>query len=216
MTSIATDCERLTPADGLAFSNLYSIYVEAIPERERKTRDQIEGLLLRPDYQTLVIKADRELVGFSILFLPLNSPFFLLEYMAIKLSRRSHGFGSELLKRTFKAGFSDPNRSCCLIEVDRPCVGHPDRESQERRQRFYRSHGCLAVEGLSYVLPLPGATPPPAMDLMVRFPSPPAPLGRSLVEDWLRTLYMGVYGCPSSDRRIHEMLKTVSDPIRLI
>ena len=32
------------------------------------------------------------------------------------------------------------------------------------RQRFYAQLGCLRIEGLSYVLPLPGEGPPPEMD----------------------------------------------------
>lgn len=216
MASAPTKVRRLGSLDDLAFEAFWAIYTEAIPAREQKSRPHIEALLAREDYQILLLERDGEVLGFSILFVPGRSPFFLLEYLAIHHAHRQGGFGGDLLQQTLQAGFSDSNRTCCLIEVESPREGDSEWESQARRQRFYRKHGCRAIEGLAYLLPLPGETPPPPMDLMVHFPLPQDAVARAEIGTWLGVVYADVYGCAADDSRISSMLKAVTDPARLI
>ena len=46
-----------------------------------------------------------------------------------------------------------------LIEVDSVIAGKADFEQCVQRERFYRRLGCVKVQGVSYILPLPGAPP---------------------------------------------------------
>lgn len=207
---------RLGSVNDPAFEAFWAIYIESISARERKNRPHIEAMLAREDYLFLLLEQGEIVLGFSILFVPPRAPFFLLEYLAIDRAHRRGGRGGELLERSFQAGFRDPRRTCCLLEVETPCADGPERDIQLRRQRFYREHGCKVVEGLAYLLPLPGDTPAPPMDLLAYFPAPRPSVSRVEIETWLRVIYAEVYGCPSADPRIQAMLKAVSDPARLI
>lgn len=216
MTEAPVITRTLTPVDGPTFEALWSIYSEAIPARERKSRALIEGLLTRPDYRILVLEQNEQVLGFSILFMPAQATCFLLEYLAIHQAHRQGGHGEALLNLSFQAGFADPDRITCLIEVEAPLTGHSEWASQVKRQRFYRRHGCRIIDGLSYLLPLPGDTPAPPMNLLARFQKPRDRVSRAELAGWLRAIYSGAYGCLADDSRLAFMLGTIADSALLI
>jgi GNAT superfamily N-acetyltransferase len=196
--------ELLDTADGAAFEDLYRIYSESIAVQEQKSRDQIAAMIGRPDYRVLLAKRSGRTVGFSILFAPPGEPFALLEYMAIREADRGGGIGAELFRRCL------PDVPM-LVEVDSDRSG--DQAVNHRRILFYRRVGCRRIEGLSYLLPLPG--PPAEMELMIYIPSTIDPIPKSTLEGWLKVIYRDVYGCPPDDPRIARMLEPVADPVRL-
>jgi hypothetical protein len=200
---------RLGSVNDPAFEAFWAIYTESIPAREQKSRPDIEAMLAREDYLFLLLEQGEAVLGFSILFVPKQASFFLLEYLAIDRTHRQGGRGGELLKRSFHIGFQDPQRTCCLLEVETPCVDGPEWDAQVRRQKFYGRYECKVV-------PLPGDTPAPPMDLLAYFPVPRPSVTRAEIETWLRVIYADVYGCPSTDPRIQAMLEAVSNPTRLI
>jgi hypothetical protein len=102
-----------------------------------------------------------------------------------------------------------------LLEVDADREAGGDQQIRKRRQQFYRRLGCVRISGLRYILPLPGAGPPPAMDLLVYSAEPLRQLPKADLERWLRTIYRDVYRCSPDDPRIGQMLPDVSDPVRL-
>ena len=202
MTSPAT-FEPLGASEGDAFEDLYRIYTESIVVEEQKARDQIAASVERPDYQVLLAKGGGRVIGFSILFLPAGEPFALLEYLAVRPEERSGGVGAELFRRSL------PERSV-LVEVD--SVRSSDRTINQRRISFYRRLGCRRIEGLSYILPLPGS---PEMDLMIHMRPVSDHVSKFELERWLKVIYRDVYGCSPEDPRIGCMMATVSDPVKL-
>jgi GNAT superfamily N-acetyltransferase len=205
--------QALASSRGAAFADLLGIYAESIPRRERKTDKEMAALVRRSDYRVLLAERDGRTVGFSVLFLPAGQPFGLLEYMAVHPAHRSLGLGGRLLAETFAPDRAGPGRSCGLLEVDSLCGEPADPEVRAARQRFYRRHGCLAVDGLSYVLPLPGSGDPPRMDLMAYFPRGRIPLSKTGLTGWLRIVYRDAYGCAPDDPRIDLMMGPVADPV---
>lgn len=103
-----------------------------------------------------------------------------------------------------------------LLEVASDRDGAKDRSSLGRRQQFYRSHGCLRIDDLAYLLPLPGDGPPPAMDLLVHPPETNGLIRKADLRRWLASMFVGAYGCQPDDRRIAEMLAKVADPVVLV
>jgi hypothetical protein len=196
--------EPLISAAGGSFEDLYRIYVESIAVLEQKPRDQIAALVERPDYRVLLARRSERIVGFSVLFLPDQERFALLEYMAIQEADRGGGIGAELFRRSL----SDVP---LLVEVDSDRSG--DRAINHRRILFYQRVGCRRIEGLSYILPLPG--PAPEMELMIHSPSTIDQIPKSTLEGWLKVIYRDVYGCSVGDSRIDQMMATVSDPVRI-
>jgi GNAT superfamily N-acetyltransferase len=208
-------CRCLVSIEDPAFAEFLNIYAEAIPERERKSPAAIGAMACREDYLLLLLESATGVMGFSVIFLPPRKTFFLLEYMAVHPTQRSRGLGAFLFQEGLERARALPGRSCCLIEVDSPREPTEDRELRQRRERFYRDRGCLRVEGLDYLLPLPGEGAPPAMDLMVHRPEASRTVVREMVQDWLETIYVEVYGCAHGDVRVHAMMRNLDDPIRL-
>lgn len=207
--------EPLGANDDRSFEGFYRIYAESISIREQKPKDQIAAMVQRPDYRVILAKRDGRVIGFSALFLPRRESFGLLEYMAIQAPHRSGGVGAALFRRSIQA-ISSPGEAPMLVEVDSELDSAPDQALRQRRQQFYRSLGCLRIEGLSYLLPLPSEAPPPEMDLMVYVPPSIGSIPKSRLERWLKVVYQEVYGCSPDDSRIIRMLEPVSDPIGLV
>jgi len=201
--------EPLAAPDERSFEELYGIYAASIAIREQKTRAQIAALVLRPGYKVLLAKRQGVVIGFSMVFLPVQESFCLLEYMAVQAMHRNSGVGASLFRHSIQVAASIQGETPMLLEVD-----SPDQEIHRRRQQFYRRLGCRRIEGLSYLLPLPG--PPPDMDLMVHVSPAISSIPKSTLEDWLKVVYQEVYGCSSNDVRIRRMMNAVADPISLV
>jgi GNAT superfamily N-acetyltransferase len=207
--------EPLVSAAGSTFEGFYGIYAHSIALREQKPRARIADMVARPDYRILLVKKNDVVAGFSMIFAPAAETFCLLEYMAIAEPFRNAGLGAQLFVRS--AGNVAISRGAVpmLLEVDSDRQPSGDLTVIRRRQQFYRRLGCLRVDGLSYLLPLSGEGPPPAMDLLVHFAGKPFAVRKSQLASWLTAIYTSVYGCPPDDPRLPGMTATLADPVPL-
>lgn len=197
-----------------SFEDFYHIYAESIDPREQKSKAAISKMAGRPDYKILLQKKGELIVGFSIVFAPRGEAFCLLEYMAVDRPYRSLGFGSKLFLQTAESSKSTGGELLpVLLEVDSDREPTADQEVRSRRLKFYKRLGCLAIDGLSYILPLPGIGSPPEMDLLLYLPPGFSHLRRPQLENWLKIVYRDVYNCLPDDPRISKMLKNVADPV---
>lgn len=208
--------EQLESSAGESFRQLYAIYAASIAAREQKGEAWLAAMIGSPAYRFLVSKADGVVRGFSILFVPADEGFALLEYMAVAPGERNHGLGAELFRRTVERAVSpDGRRLPVLLEIDSDREASSDRAIRTRREGFYRRLGCLRIAGLRYLMPLAGEGPPPEMDLFVHAPEPGGGIARADLRRWLETVYRDVYRCPPDDPRIAQMLAALPDPARL-
>ena len=207
--------QQLKSCDGPPFRELYEIYAVSIAARERKDEAWICAMIRSPDYQFWVLPGGGHIEGFSIVFLPPAERFALLEYMAVAPQQRNHGVGSTLFRQTMARVPPQHASVPTLLEVDSDREASADRALRARRQQFYRRLGCVRIAGLHYILPLPGEGPVPEMDLMLYAAQPPRQLAKAELERWLKTIYRDVYHASPDDPRIAQMLRGVSDPVRL-
>jgi ribosomal protein S18 acetylase RimI-like enzyme len=198
------------------FKSLYTIYRQSIDPREQKSEAQLAAMVSRPNYLFLVMQEDHRVVGFSISFVAPEDSFCLLEYMAVDEQYRRRGLGSELFDATVRAIYSERGVVPMLLEVDSDREGGVDQEVRRRRQTFYRRLGCRRVAGCAYILPLPGAQPPPAMDLLMYVREPMPAIRHAQLRRWIEVIYRDVYGCSVNDPRIAMMLDGVPDPVLLV
>lgn len=221
MPRVGTPVE--SPPSNVAFANLragssddfdalLAIYAEALPLRERKTSRALRAMCDADDYRVVVAKAGGAIVGFFVLFV--GRDMALLEYMAVAKAKRGRGYGASLYRHARReAGSSVP----LLLEVDSDREAAADRELRTRRKSFYRRLGCKVIEGLEYVLPLPGEGKAPAMDLLVdNGAEPTESVAKPLVAQWLREIYTRVYSCTADDPRLLKMLASLPANARLI
>ena len=206
----------LTNAADRRFEPLYAIYSESIPAREQKSEAELATMVSRPEYRFLLAQQGDRVVGFSISFLNKSEPFCLLEYMAVHKRYRARGLGAELFQETINTVREQVGGIPILLEVDSDREPAPDQDARRRRQQFYRRLGCRRVADCSYILPLPGAGPVPAMDLFVHLPDLVPAIPRSTVQRWIEVIYVEVYGCSADDPRMGRMLHGLPDPIQLV
>jgi hypothetical protein len=199
-----------------SFKDFLRIYKESMPVREQKSEAQIAAVLTRLDYQILLLKRNNLTIGFSIIFIPHQESFCLLEYFAVDANYRNSGLGGQLFLRSADNVFLKIGRIPMLLEVDSDREASVDQLIRKRRQQFYRRLHCLRIDNLPYILPLPGEGSPPQMDLMVYFPDSVPVVSKMQLQHWLKLIYRDVYDCSADDPRIIKMLKNVVDPIEIV
>jgi ribosomal protein S18 acetylase RimI-like enzyme len=198
------------------FEALYAIYCESIGLREQKSKADLAAMVSKPNYRLLLAQDGSSVIGFSIVFVAGGESFCLLEYMAVDKSYRGRGVGSELFEETVGVVHRSHGPIPIWLEVDSDREPSPDQVQRRRRQNFYRRLGCRRLTDCAYILPLPGESAPPEMDLFVYVPGPVPTIRRAKLERWLKLIYRDVYGCSADDYRIAIMLDGVSDPIELV
>lgn len=190
------------------FEPLLALYARAIPARERKPDAAIRAMAASPQQIVLVAIDDDALIGFALVYT--GPGLALLEYMAVDETRRGSGLGAALYRAARAAAGDRP----FLVEVESDREDTPDRALRTRRIGFYHRLGARRLEGLDYVLPLPGDGPPPLIDLLVDgWPADAVPA--DVVADWLREIYANVYACPPDDPRLAAMNVTLAPRLTL-
>lgn len=207
--------EPLKSSSSDDFEKFFQIYHQSIDPREQKTKNEIQKLVERSDYRILLLKKSKKVIGFSIVYLSQAYKIGLLEYMAIEESMRSLGLGGSLLQKTFQGMKADGDYRFGVIEVDTPSAENNREDIKRRRVEFYRRQGCLVIDELKYILPLPGVGEPPKMNLMIYPLDQHDVISRKMLWNWLQEIYNKVYSCSPQDGRISQMMNVVSDPIRI-
>jgi GNAT superfamily N-acetyltransferase len=206
--------ELLTSADGAPFQELFAIYASSIAASEQKPEGWLRAMVAAPEYRVWISQDAGHVLGFSILFVPPDGGFALLEYMAVVSERRGHGFGAKLFQKTVERAVTPEGETLpVVLEVDSDVEPSSDRALRTRRLHFYRRLGCMKVSGLRYLMPLPGAGPVPEMVLMIYRAGHEMPVPRRDLERWLTTIYRDVYHVPPDDPRIAKMLAPLPDPV---
>lgn len=206
---------KLKPIDESLFNAFFDIYENALPQREQKFKKEIKGMCCSPEYSILLAMKDNIVIGFSIVFIPKDESFCLLEYMAIDQSYRNLGYGKELFIQSHSNISKKSHNIPMLIEIDSVRENSSDQVFRIKRQQFYRRLGCLCIKNLDYILALPGIGQPPQMDLFIYKPKNLKPLKKLELLHWLKIIYQQVYHCSPEDKRIYQMLENVSDPVVL-
>ena len=217
--NVAVRHRRLHADDAQGFAAIYAIYASSISAREQKPRAALQAMVARDDYHVIVAQRSANIVGVSIVFLPVSESFALLEYMAVAAHERNAGIGAGLFAASADLVHGRPagdSRTALLLEVDsdRELTAN-DLAARRRRIAFYRRLGCRAIVGLPYELPLPGPGKPPVMQLMVHLAEPPPAVPRAALRRWLQIIYERVYQSTADDPRIDAMLARVGDPVQL-
>lgn len=196
---------RLTSPHHPHFDALFSIYRDALPVSEQKPLQHLSDMVARDDYLFLTLQSQQQVLGFAIAYVSKQSPFYLLEYMAIASSQRSRGYGATLyqaLKAQVNSLSGGPRTA--VIEVDSPDEASLDHHQRRRRVDFYRRCGASVVEGVDYLLPLETGETPPAMWLMLDV-SGSQPVHANVLCDWLTDIFDKVYRQPGNDERLLKM-----------
>lgn len=208
------DIAKLAPDDPVGFASMLAIYQQAIEPSEQKPAAEIAAIVANPRYCVLVLRVNGEVRGFAISYFP-DDDFWLLEYVAVDATVRSHGFGRALFFAARNAAEERAANAPCVLEVDAPKPDMAPTNNVARRFRFYAALGCRRIEGLDYILPLTANGPPPPMTLLVHGLDGSDTLPKAQLARWLRTIYPEVYAQPADDSRIVTMLSPLPSQVPL-
>lgn len=197
----------LSPDDADGFAQMLALFQDSIEVREQKTADEIRAMQDNLGYRILVTREGQRIIAFAIVYFPSCGSFWLLEYLAVDPSRRSQRYGESTFQAAKRLADAVAPGAPCVLEVDQPEGAFAEVAS--RRLRFYRRLGCRRLDGVSYILPLDGAGPPPPMWLLVQGIEDREFLTAGEVLRWLQALYVEVYGLRADDARISAMLSRV-------
>lgn len=110
------------------FHNIYTLYLTAFPENERKSFKLMQDLVVKGLVEIVVFKTeDLPFVGFAIS--AINNQTVLIDYLAINPEFRGKGYGSQALGWLLE-NYSK-NKVCLEIEST-------NIESENARERFFR------------------------------------------------------------------------------
>lgn len=211
------DSIRIHPldTDQDVFESLYEIYQIAFPLSEQKSKETLQKLLSHPEYSIFALYTDDTMAGFTIYFRPLQSGFYLLEYMAVDPLKRSGGLGRELFIGSLNVLMERYGEKILLIEIDAPDPASDSDSQEHRRERFYRRAGCRKIEGFDYILGLETPFTPPPMQLMLYSPFPQTAITRDELRHHVETMYEKVYGRSRNDPHINTMFRDIAEHLPL-
>lgn len=198
------------------FETFYKIYYDSIEKSEQKPKEKIQQLCQRSDYLIRLLYSESELNGFTLSYLNFESQFALLEYMAVDQSKRSAGYGTDLLN-DLAAELQKKKVNWLAMEVDSPYQSSADQKNRIRRVEFYKRNRAREVEGLNYILPLPNAPADLEMKILLRqIQSPEVDvIDTQSLKNMIQSLYVNVYSCEPTDPRLKRMFSDLPKALKL-
>lgn len=207
-----TEFTELTDISSSAFQEATDIYTESIPAPERQSTDILKQRI-RSGKEHLFIGYVANKVALMALLYPLtDTPFILLDYLAVKQDYRKQGLGSEFLKRICRiTGFKN---KLFLMEVEDPKKG-PDQETRQQRIYFYRKNGAKILKNLHYILPPLQGNTPTEMVLLVLAQNRPVWLSGDAIKELLTQIYKELYSRDEADPLLKSFIDVVPQRVDL-
>lgn len=205
----------LDPDDDRRFASVVRIYAAAIEPSEQKPPEVLHRHVGDDRYGFLIAESGGEVAGFAAVFIPSSRDFWLLEYLAVDGGRRSAGLGAILFECAVAHAANIVPGCFGLLEVDAADAVVGEGNDIPRRLQFYARNGCRKIAGLRYLLPLSLRGAPPAMQLLVHGRPGQSTIARSMLQDWLVTLYREVYDRSGDDPRLARMTAHLPDTLQL-
>lgn len=206
------DFNKVTDVSISAFHEAMTIYTESISATERQSIDTIKERILSGKEQLYIGYVEGTVVFMALLFLLEDSPFALLDYMAVKSDYRKQGLGSKFLKNIYS--ITGLKNKFFLIEVEDPKTG-PDQETKQRRVYFYRKNGAKILKHVCYVLPPLQGNTSTEMILLVLAQNRPVWLSGDAIKAAIRQIYLELYLRDESDPLLQSFIDTVPDKVDL-
>ncbi len=125
------------------FRLLYRQYITAdFPPEERMTEEQCARLREKGILRCHCFYGGEALLGYAVSVADSRSGCLFIEYLAVTKERRGRGIGSEML-RFFSDYAKDYNFILLEVEDERRAKTRSERDTMERRLRFYTAAGAV-------------------------------------------------------------------------
>lgn len=191
----------LSPSDLAA---IQEIYKASFPPGERLAEKVLLARLQDGFYQVYLGRRQGRVVLLAFIRLFQESPFWLLDYLAVHPGERNLGTGSAFLREL------EPelraNNIRLIIEADDPAYCE-DPPLCRRRLEFYRRNGARLMEKVPYLLPASPAFEPIPMRLLV-FPPPERPFLPSFqVKTLITRIYTEIHNRSLADPLLQSVLQ---------
>ena len=189
-----------------------AIYNEAFPSSERQSIITVVERVKSGQSKLFVGVVKERVVAMALLWNFKNSPFVLLDYLAIKNNCRGLEFGTQFFQ--FLVQMTIKNKQFLLLEAEHFQFGS-NKEQRKKRIQFYIRNGAYLLSNITYILPSLDGTASTEMVLMIA-PKPPREiLEKESIKDLIQRLYLEIYEKESNDPVLISLLDKIPEQIEL-
>lgn len=186
------------------------IYQEGFPSNERQTLSKIAERVEGGKSQLLVGILNDEVVVMALLWNFMDSPFELLDYLAVKEGFRGKQLGAKMFR--FLLEKATQNNRFLILEVEHPQKGFNTAQRQKRVQ-FYLNNGAYLLSNVPYILPSLDGTAPTEMQLMMAPQPTPQVIEPETIKNLIARLYLEIYEKPQGDSGLASLIETIPSKI---
>lgn len=194
------------------FGEAMAIYNEAFPSSERQSIITVVERVKSGQSKLFVGVVKERVVAMALLWNFKNSPFVLLDYLAIKNNCRGLEFGTQFFQ--FLVQMTIKNKQFLLLEAEYFQFGS-NKEQRKKRIQFYLRNGAYLLSNVTYILPSLDGTASTEMVLMIA-PKPPREIvEKESIKNLIQRLYLEIYEKEPNDSVLISLLDKIPEQIEL-
>lgn len=204
--------QQIQEVQNLYFGEAMAIYNEAFPSSERQSIITVVERVKRGQSKLFVGVVKERVVAMALLWNFKNSPFVLLDYLAIKNNCRGLEFGTQFFQ--FLVQMTIKNKQFLLLEAEHFQFGS-NKEQRKKRIQFYLRNGAYLLSNVTYILPSLDGTASTEMVLMIA-PKPPREIvEKESIKNLIQRLYLEIYEKEPNDSVLISLLDKIPEQIEL-
>ena len=209
---MSIDYQQIQDVQSPFFEGAMAIYQEAFPSNERQPLSKIIERVDSRKSQLYVGILNNEVIAMALLWDFNNSPFVLLDYLAVKNNCRGKEIGAQFFQ--FLVQKTTKNKQFLILEVEHYLYGK-NREERQRRINFYLKNGAYLMQNVPYILPSLDGTLPTEMLLMIAPKQAQSSIEKETIKNLMCRLYLEIYDKEANDPVLLSLLEKVPEQIEL-
>ncbi len=184
---------------------VFAIYESSFPANERHPEQVIMDRIINKTSTLFIAQEGSVIHGFALVHDFKDTPFVLLDYLAINSKKRNSGIGSKML--SFLTERHAVKEKIMIIEAENPLFGDNKKERQ-MRMNFYLKNGASVVENINYLLPPLDGTNPTEMNLLT-VPKLMNAFTKAELINLVKLIYLNIYNRFESDEYYKKTIESI-------
>jgi hypothetical protein len=207
------ECFQVVDTKHGFYQDAMQIYFDSFPPNERQPLSKIAVRVAAGKSLLFVGTLNSEVIAMALLWDFNNSPFTLLDYMAVAEKSRNQSYGTNFFN--ILTDQIKHFQKHLIIEVEHPSFGE-NRAQRNNRILFYLKNGAYLMNNVPYVLPTLDGTNSTDMLLMIAPKYREGELKKSVIIELITRLYTEVYEKPIDEPQLNQIINQVPAQIDLI
>lgn len=181
---------KISDCSAAEFDEIVEIYNNSFPIEERHSVERIKERIDSGKEETFCLKSDSEVIGIFLIWNLNLQNYYVLDYYAIKQSKRGLGYGTYFLEELIKLFERADGK--IIIEIE-DYIPEQINDNKTQRAKFYRNLGFLEVQNYDYTMPSIENKPEVKMRLMISSMKDKKSLSADELKSIIAALYLQMY-----------------------